>query len=64
MTCDVLSHLSPRTLRDLASAIEYRRPEATAVGALTSEGVERLADILLAGDRPTIGFFRRYRAQS
>ncbi len=56
-----LASLSPKTLRDLAAAIEYRSPEARARRELTPEGIERLADIYLAGSQPTVGFFRRYR---
>jgi len=57
----VLEHLSPSTLRHLASAIEARDPERVARRQLTQEGIEHLADILLAGGKPSIGFFRRYR---
>jgi hypothetical protein len=64
MRGDVLTHLSPNTLRDLAAAIEYRSPKARARRALTDEGLEKLADILLAGSQPTVGFFRRYRVAS
>jgi hypothetical protein len=56
-----ITHLNPRTLRDLADLIEARSPEAIARRSLTDEGVEKLADILLAGNRPTIGLFRKYR---
>ncbi len=57
-----LTSLSPKTLRDLAAAIEWRSPQATARRELTPEGIERLADILLAGSAPTVGFFLRHRA--
>ncbi|MHB1583666.1 MAG: hypothetical protein ACYCU7_18490 [Acidimicrobiales bacterium] len=43
-------------MRDLAAAIEMRTPEARAGSALTVEGVDRLAGVLLAGSVPTIGF--------
>jgi hypothetical protein len=56
--------LDPSTLRHLASAIEARSPEMVARRALTPEGVERLAEILLAGGKPTVGFWRRYRVPS
>lgn len=55
-----LACLSPRTLRDLAAAIEARTPAARARGTLSAEGVDRLAGILLAGTTPTIGFYRRH----
>lgn len=57
----VLVHLSPSNLRHLAAAIERRDPQLTARRQLSEEGIERLADILLAGSQPTLGFFRRYR---
>lgn len=59
-----LQYLSPRTLRDLAAAIEMRDPATIARAELTDEGIERLADICLSGSRPTIGFWRRYRRQA
>ena len=55
-----LAQLSPRTLRDLAAAIEARTPAARARDTLSPEGVDRLADILIQGTTPTIGFYRRY----
>ena len=58
----ILEHLSPRTLRDLAAALEARTPAVQARGTLSAEGVDELADILVAGDSPTIGFYRRYLA--
>jgi hypothetical protein len=57
----LLTRLDPGILRELAAVIEYRSPEATARRGLTPEGIERLADILLAGGTPTVGFWRRYR---
>lgn len=58
----VLEHLSPKVLRDLASAIEARQPpERFTACDLTDEGVERLGEILTQGQTPTIGFWRRYR---
>jgi hypothetical protein len=57
---ETLKHLSPRVLRDLAAAIEYRTPQARAIRKLTPEGIERLADILLQRGKPTVGFYRRY----
>ena len=54
----VLEHLSPETLRDLAGAITARRPSMIARRRLTPEGIDKLADMLLAGQKPTIGFFR------
>ena len=56
-----IAHLSPTTLRDLAAVIEWRSPAARARRELTPEGIERLADIYLAGSMPTCGFFLRHR---
>ena len=58
-----LTGTDPRTLRELADVIEARSPEATARRRLTPEGVDRLADILLAGSVPTVGFWRRYASE-
>jgi hypothetical protein len=59
----IVENLSPSTLRHLAAAIERRDPVLVARRQLSAEGVERLADILLRGGRPTIGFFRRHRSE-
>ena len=57
----VLTRLDPAILRELAAVIEYRSPEATARRELSLEGIERLADILMSGSTPTVGFWRKYR---
>ncbi len=64
----VLTDADPQLLRELghvliarADAVEERTPERVARLRLTDEGLERLADILIAGGQPTIGLFRRYR---
>jgi hypothetical protein len=62
VTRDFLLELTPKTLRDLAGAMEGRTAAAEARRSLTPAGVDRLADILLAGSTPTVGFFIRYRA--
>jgi len=56
-----LAGLSPKTLRDLAAAIEWRSPEAQARRELTPEGVERLADILLTRDANWLSEEEYYR---
>jgi hypothetical protein len=57
-----LQHLSPKVLRDLASAIEARQgPDRLAACDLTDRGVEKLLEILASGSSPTIGFWKRYR---
>lgn len=58
-----LEHLEPGTLRALAAAIEGQDSRRVARRQLTPEGVDRLAEILLAGSRPTVGFWRRYRVR-
>jgi hypothetical protein len=56
--------LDPSTLRHLAAVIDARDPERVSRSRLSAEGVDRLADILLAGSRPTVGFWLRYRIAS
>jgi hypothetical protein len=61
----VLEQLSAATLRQLGSALIGRAvameedSRARRV-QLSDEGIERLAEILVRGDKPTIGFYRRY----
>jgi hypothetical protein len=59
------AQLSARTLRDLGSALIARaraveQSEATYGRELSPEGVERLAEILAAGSRPSLGFWLRH----
>ena len=68
MTTTPLVGMDPTTMRDLghaliarAEAAEEADPRRKAYRNLTPEGVERLAEILTVGDRPTIGFFLRNR---
>jgi hypothetical protein len=56
----ILERLDPATLRHLAAAIEGQDRELQARQRLTPEGAGRLADILLSGSKPTVGFWRRY----
>jgi hypothetical protein len=58
----LLEHVSPATLREIAAIREAMDPELIARRQLTDEGVERWAEIRLAGAKPTVGFWRRYRA--
>jgi len=51
---------SPDTLRHLAAAMNAEAPELVARRRLTEEGVERLAQLMEEGRRPTIGFYRRW----
>ena len=57
----MITTLSPRTLREVAAAMEAMSPEKRAVDELSHEGIDRLASILMAGSRPTIAFWRKYR---
>ena len=57
------AQLSARTLRDLASALLVRSEHMEATTPrreLTPEGIERLADIVAAGSRPSVGFWLRH----
>jgi hypothetical protein len=56
--------LGPRTLRDLGHALIDRARAAEAADRagreLTPEGVERLAEIIAGGSRPSLGFWLRH----
>jgi hypothetical protein len=59
--------LSATTLRDLGHVLLARADAQEAATArpyrgLTPEGVDRLAEVLASGSRPTVGFFCRYSA--
>jgi hypothetical protein len=58
----LLDYLDAPTLRHLAAVKEAQDPARLARQALTPEGIDRLAEILLAGDKPTIGWWRRATA--
>jgi hypothetical protein len=60
----ILEHVSPTTLREIAAVREAMDPERIARRQLTAAGVERWAEIRLAGAKPTVGFWRRYRDNS
>jgi hypothetical protein len=60
----ILSYLDAPTLRHHASLKDAQDPQLVARRALTPQGVDRLAEILLAGGKPTVGFWRRYRTAS
>jgi hypothetical protein len=60
----LLKYLLPSTLRPLASAIEYRSRESSALCNLTPEGIDKFVDLLMSGGSPTIGFFQRYRQET
>jgi hypothetical protein len=50
----------PRTLRELAAAIEARDPSRQARAGLSPEALEELAAMVVAGRHPTIGWWRRH----
>jgi hypothetical protein len=57
--------IAPESLRDLAAALVARAAAAekahrSAVFELDAAAIESLADILAAGSRPTIGWWRRH----
>jgi hypothetical protein len=56
--------MSPAVLRELAAIIEAREPRRRAIAALSPEKLEELADMLIAGKRPTVGWWQRARAAS
>lgn len=58
---ELVRHLSPRTLRELAALKEARDPSRLARLELDDEAIESLASILLKGDRPSVGWWRRHR---
>ena len=51
----------PAELRHLAAVMEARGQTARARRGLTAEGVLELADMLAAGRKPTVGWWRRHR---
>ena len=51
----------PGLLRELAALLERRQRRWSTEGwEISPEGMERLADIVMTGSRPTVGFFVRY----
>jgi hypothetical protein len=54
-----LPSTSPEVLRELAAVIEKRDPARRARQSLTPESLEELADMLLAGKRPSLGWWVR-----
>jgi hypothetical protein len=56
----LLTAVDASTLRELADLKERQDPRRRAIHKLSPEGLDRLAEILLAGSQPTIGFWRRW----
>jgi hypothetical protein len=59
----ILEHLDAPTLREIASIKDASDPGRVARNELSPEGRERLAEILLAGSKPTVGFWLKHRAR-
>ena len=59
--CAVVSitDMSPKMLRDLAAAIEWNSPGSRARRSLSSESVEELAAMMVTGQKPVLGWWRR-----
>lgn len=53
----LVTRLDGETLRQLAALADARRHPAV---RLDAAGMEKMVGILVAGDRPTIGFYRRH----
>ncbi len=60
----LINQLDTGTLRARAAARERQRPAGPLRPQLTPAGVARLAEVLAQGGRPTVGFWRKYRAPS
>lgn len=61
----LIDSLDPRAARNLGHALIERARYAEAAErltglTLTSEGVDRLAELVMAGKTPSLGFWRRY----
>jgi hypothetical protein len=54
----------PATLRHLAAAIEMQDPRRRAVVRLSDEKLAELADMVSAGQSPTVGWWSRAMAAS
>jgi hypothetical protein len=55
-----LPSTSPEVLRELAAVIEKRDPARRARRSLDADSLEELADMLLSGKRPTVGWWCRH----
>lgn len=67
MSPEGLPSTSPEVLRDLAGvlraradAVEAADPRRRAVARLSPESLDELADMVLLGRRPTLGWWRRH----
>lgn len=55
-----VTSLSPTALRELAAAIEATDTSGQAQRDLSPEAASDLADLLIAGKRPTVGWWQRH----
>lgn len=55
----LVSQFTPDALRQLAAVIEYESPGMVARRRLNETGVNALADILVTGKKPTVGWWLR-----
>jgi hypothetical protein len=55
----LISQFTPSALRELASIMEYESPGMIARRRLSSTSVNALAEILVSGRRPTVGWWKR-----
>ncbi len=53
------TQFTPDELRHLAAIMDAQRPGATARRRLSEASVEELAAMIVAGKRPTVGWWRR-----
>lgn len=59
-----VTSLSPKSLRDLAAALDWHSPEMVARRDLSDESIDELALMLIASRVPTIGWWKRHRQTS
>jgi hypothetical protein len=60
ITPTLLRDLGPTALREIASVMEATSPASVGRSRLTDEGRADLADMLLSGRKPTIGWWERH----
>ena len=56
----LVSQFTASDLRHLASLMEAESPGMIARRDLSNASIEELADLLVSGGKPTIGFWRRH----
>lgn len=59
-----VTSLSPKSLRDLAAALDWHSPQMVARRDLSPESIDELALMLLAYKKPTVGWWQRHRLTS